>query len=91
MTKQDLLKILNEVFISLFKDPNIILTEETTAADVENWDSLNNIKLILAIEKRLKIKKIRADEIQDWKNVGEMCDALLLKVNAASPPASKPE
>ncbi len=84
MTKPELLKSLNEIFIELFKDPSIVLTEETKAADIENWDSLNNIRLILLIEKRLKLKKIRTDEIQDWQNVGDMCESISKKINAGS-------
>ena len=82
MTKPELLQQINEIFIDVFNDPRIVVTEQTTAADVEEWDSLNHIQLVVAIEKRLKVK-FRADEIRDWKNVGEMCSSILSKTNPA--------
>jgi acyl carrier protein len=80
MNKDLILQNLNEIFRDILDNDHINLTEQTTAADVEDWDSLNHIQLIVAIEKKFKIKFTSA-EIYQFKNVGEMCDAILKKIN----------
>lgn len=78
MIKQELLKRVNEIFIDVLDDDQIILSYETTADDVDDWDSLNHIQLVVAIEKALKIR-FTSQEIQSWSNVGEMLDCILSK------------
>ena len=78
MEKSELLKAINAIFIDTLDDEDIVLTYETTANDVEDWDSLNHIQLVVAIEKHLKIR-FTSQEIQSWKNVGEMIDCILTK------------
>lgn len=68
-------EILNQV-TSVFKDvldnDEIIVKESTTADDIEEWDSLSHIQLIVAVEKHFKIR-FTSPEINGFKNVGEMC------------------
>ena len=71
----DVLEALNHIFQDIIDDPNVVLKRETTAQDVDDWDSLNHITFIVAIEKHFKVKFSSA-EIRSWKNVGEMCDAI---------------
>lgn len=78
MEKGDILKAVNLIFIDTLDDENIILSYETVADDVEEWDSLNHIQLVVAIEKHFKIR-FTAREIQNWQNVGEMIDCILTK------------
>jgi Acyl carrier protein len=79
MTKEDILKQVNQIFIDVLDDEDIKIEFETTANDVEDWDSLTHIQLIVAIEKRFKIRFL-SNEITSWKNVGEMIDAILKRL-----------
>lgn len=76
----EILEVLNHIFQDVVDDPNIALKRETTAQDVDDWDSLNHITFIVAIEKHFKVKFTSA-EIRAWMNVGEMCDAIAHKLN----------
>ena len=78
MEKSELLKKVNAIFIETLDNDDIVLTYETTAGDVEDWDSLNHIQLVVAIEKQFKIR-FTSQEIQRWNNVGEMLDCMLSK------------
>jgi len=57
-------------------EDGILLTASTTANDIEEWDSLTHMQLIVAIEKHFKIK-FNSSEVLKFKNVGEMCDRIL--------------
>jgi acyl carrier protein len=78
MEKEEALKKVNGVFVDVLDNEDIALTYETTANDVEDWDSLNHIQLVVAIEKAFKIR-FTAQEIRNWNNVGEMLDCILRK------------
>ena len=78
MDKAQVLKETNDIFIDLFDDDTILLAYETTASDVEEWDSLTHIQLVVAIEKHFKLR-FTSKEIQSWQNVGEMLDCILSK------------
>ena len=79
MDKTEILKEVNAIFIDVLDDEKILLNKETTADDVEDWDSLSNIHLILAIEKKFGIRFTSLD-MQSWKNVGEMVDSISAKI-----------
>jgi len=74
----DILKQVNDIFIELLEEDHLILTAETTAEDVEDWDSLNHIHIVVAIEKHFGIR-FNSKEIQSWDNVGEMIDSIITK------------
>ena len=78
MEKSEVLKTINGIFIDILDNEDIVLTNDTTANDVEEWDSLNHIQLVVAIEKKFKIR-FSAQEIQSWKNVREMVDSIVKK------------
>lgn len=80
MTRSEVLKTINGIFIDVLDDDDIVLTDQTTANDVKDWDSLNHIQLIVAIEKKFKIK-FTTTEIGQFKNVGDLCDAVLKKLS----------
>jgi acyl carrier protein len=78
MEKSDILKKVNDIFIETLDNEDIVLTYDTTASDVEDWDSLNHIQLVVAIEEGFDIR-FTAQEIQSWANVGAMIDCIITK------------
>jgi acyl carrier protein len=75
MTKDDVLAKLTTVFRDVFDDDSLTISEQTTASDIEDWDSLSHIDLIAAIEKHFDIK-FTTREISDLKNVGDFTSVL---------------
>lgn len=62
---------LTVIFRNLFDDDSIVLTPQTTAKDIEGWDSLEHITLIAMVERTFKMK-FKMGEISSMKNVGQM-------------------
>lgn len=79
MTREEVFEKINEVFRDVFEDDDITVTDETTAADIEDWDSLEHINLVNAIEQEFGIK-FNMGQIVSMKNVGEMADIILEKL-----------
>lgn len=79
MERNKIFETLNEIFIDVLDLDECKLTDETSANDIEEWDSLSHIQLIVAIEKAMKIK-FTSLEIMKWKNVGEMVDSIQEKI-----------
>lgn len=75
MERQEIFEKLKEIFVDVLDLDACELTDETTANDIEEWDSLSHIQLIVAIEKALGIK-FTSLQIMKWRNVGEMVDAI---------------
>jgi acyl carrier protein len=71
---------LNYVFQDVFDDPTIHLTPDTTAKDIDGWDSFAHINLVLTIEQEFKIKFATA-EIESLQNVGHLTDVIQAKLN----------
>lgn len=76
MSREEVFQALNEVFRDNFDDEDITLKETTVADDIEEWDSLEHINLIIAIEERFGMK-FTMKEVTGMKNVGEMVDIIL--------------
>ena len=81
MTREEILLTVNTVFRDVLDNDGIVLGEQTTAGDVADWDSLTHIQLVVAVEKRFRIR-FGSREIQGWKNVGAMLDSIAAKVNS---------
>ena len=73
MTREEIFAQLTEIFQDVFDDDEIVLTDATTADDIEDWDSLEQINLLVAIEKQFNIKFQLAD-VSNLENVGAMAD-----------------
>ena len=81
MTQTEVITRLQPIFDDLFME-KVELTPQLTAADVEEWDSLIQISLLLAIEKAFQIR-FRVGEVEAAKNVGEFADLIARRVNGA--------
>ncbi|MBR6307979.1 MAG: acyl carrier protein [Lachnospiraceae bacterium] len=79
MTREEAYEKLNEVFRDVFDDEEIVVNDATTANDIEDWDSLEHINLVVAVEKCFGIK-FNMGEVAKLKNVGEMMDLILNKI-----------
>lgn len=76
MTREEIYSNLNEVFQDVFDDDDITVNENTVASDIEDWDSLEHINLIVAIEECFDIK-FTMGEVTGMKNVGEMVEIIM--------------
>jgi acyl carrier protein len=71
MTDPEVYHALNAIFRKVLEDDSIVLTPETTAEDIDEWDSMNHIFLVVEIEKHFGVK-FQAAEMEELKNVGEL-------------------
>ncbi len=76
MTREEVYEKLNGVFRDVFDDEDITVNDATTADDIDDWDSLEHINLVVAVEKCFGIK-FTMGEVTGMKNVGEMADIIL--------------
>ena len=70
---QEILDRLNAIFEDVFDDDTLTVTRNTTAKDVEDWDSLSHITLIGAVEDEFRMK-FSMKEVVEMQNVGELID-----------------
>ena len=82
MERTEILERLEAIFRDTLDNDDISLTEATTAKDVDDWDSLNHVQLVYAIEQRFRIE-FNAIEVQTWKNVGQMIESIQMKLGAS--------
>lgn len=80
MEREQVLNQLQEIFRDTLDEQDIVLNFDTTANDVEGWDSLTHIHLVVSIEKHFKLR-FTSKEIQGWKNIGELSDGIIAKLN----------
>ena len=81
MTDPELYSALNEIFRQVLGDDSIELKPSMTAEDVDGWDSMNHIFIVVEIEKRFGVK-FQAAEMEELKNVGDLA-ALVREKTAA--------
>ena len=76
MEKEQVMNKLTEIFRELFESEELMLTDETTAKDIDGWDSLSHLQLMHSVEAEFKIR-FTLGEINNFKNVGEMCGCII--------------
>ena len=79
-TTDDILAELQAIFRDVLDNDEIVLTSDTTAADVEEWDSLAHIQLVLAIGKHFG-RQFTTEEVISWTNVGSIIQTIQERVN----------
>ena len=75
MTTAEIMPRLTAVFRDVFDDDSIVITPNTTADDIDDWDSIEHITLIGAVEAEFGVK-FRMGEVSGMKNVGEMINII---------------
>ncbi len=80
MTREEVYETLNGVFQDVFDDESITVNDETTSDDIEEWDSLEHINLIAAVEQEFGVK-FNMGQVVSMKNVGEMVDIILSQID----------
>lgn len=80
MSREEVFARLNEVFRDVFDDEDITVTDETTADDIEEWDSLEHINLLAAVEQEFGMK-FTMGQVVSMKNVGEMADIIISRIS----------
>ena len=79
MNEPEIYATLQKVFEDVFDDDSIRVNPELSANDVEGWDSIAHIRLMLTVEKTFKIK-LSASEIGKLKNVGELVTLIKARI-----------
>lgn len=75
MNREEILEQLQPIFAEVFEEDDLVVTEQTTAADVEKWDSLSHLTLIYEVEMEFDMK-FQMKEILEMQNVGAMVDII---------------
>jgi acyl carrier protein len=73
LNKEEIIEKIIPVFRTVFEDENLEIDEKSNSDNVNGWDSLNHIYLVVAIEEQFNIKFL-AEDIQKWDNVGDMAE-----------------
>lgn len=79
MERKEILEKLNEIFIDVFDDMDLKISENITNEDIEDWDSLMHISLIVSIEKSFNVK-FSIEEVTNMKSIARIIDNLIERV-----------
>lgn len=71
MSRESILEEMQHIFKDVLDNEDIVLTDDTTAEDIDEWDSLSQIQLIVALEEFFKVK-LTAKEVMECDNIGDM-------------------
>lgn len=76
MTREEVYEKLNEVFQEEFEDEELTVSDNTTSDDIDDWDSLEHVNLVSAVEEKFG-NKFSMAQVREMKNVGDMVDAIM--------------
>lgn len=79
MNKEEIMNRLTNVFRSVFDDEEINISDKTTADDIDDWDSLEHINLLVAVEQEFNIK-FNMNDVGNMKNVGDMVNIIISRM-----------
>ena len=79
MTREEIFNKVQDIFRDIFDEDDLIIEESSSSDDIEDWDSLNHINLVSAIEKEFKIR-FALGELKSLKDVGAMIDLMIQKI-----------
>ncbi len=82
MTREQIFEAVQEIFQDVFDDETLVIRDETNADDIEDWDSLEHISLIVSMEKEFHMK-FDIKEVNKLEDVGEMIDLIKRKMDEA--------
>lgn len=75
MSREEVFDIVQDIFRDVFDDDEIELNDSTNSEDIEDWDSLEHINLVINMEKKFNLK-FNLKEVGELQNVGEMIDLI---------------
>ena len=81
MSETEVLQKLNDIFRDLFELPELELNPDMSAADIDEWDSVNHVMLVVEIERQFKVK-FHTAEVEEMKNVGDLVRMIVDKLKA---------
>ncbi len=79
MNREQVFANVQEIFRDIFDDQDLVIVDSTNSDNIDDWDSLNHINLVVAIEKEFKIK-FDFNELAGLKDVGAMVDLIIGKL-----------
>ena len=79
MTREELFDGVQDIFRDIFDEDDMVIEDKTSSDDIEDWDSLNHINLVSAIEKEFEIS-FALGELMALKDVGAMVDLMMEKL-----------
>ena len=80
MDKNTILSEIQVIFRDVMDNDTLVITEKSSAREIEEWDSLSHLRLVFAIEKHFKIK-FSTSELSKWKNVGDLLENVSAKLS----------
>jgi acyl carrier protein len=80
MTSEEILSTVTIILKDTFDEQTLVISSETSAEDIDEWDSLTHIELISNIERKFKVR-FALGELQDLQNVGDMIDLISTKIS----------
>ena len=79
MSREEVLLLVKNIFVDTFEVEASSITEETSSTEIKNWDSLNHVVLIAAVEEKFKVK-FPLGELMELKSIGEIVNSVMEKM-----------